>query len=103
LKILKELNRGAPRFAAAWVNRGLAEFQLKQYDDAIASLEYAVSMLPERSAVWLWLSKAYRAAGHDQQADQATSRVRGVSPERLDTLELDELFPDAPTTDLPAK
>ena len=62
-----------PSLLAARAALGKALLEAGRHQDAIEHLEAAVSADP---ALWLALSKAYRAAGRDTDAEHATSEYR---------------------------
>lgn len=80
LKLLEVLTIGSPRNIAAWVNRGIAEFNLSKNDEAIASLEHALTMLPANPLTLLWLSEAYSNAGRKADAVVAQQKAKKINP-----------------------
>lgn len=73
LPYLERAVAAEPSLIAARAALGKALLEAGRHHDAIAHLEAAVSIDP---ALWLALSKAYRAVGRDADSEHATSEYR---------------------------
>lgn len=89
LKLLVVLTEGSPRNIAAWVNRGIAEFNLSKNSDAIASLEHAIQMVPGNPLTLLWLSEAYDEAGRKSDAVIARQKAGKINATIVDRFKKD--------------
>jgi len=89
LKLLEVLTEGSPRNIAAWVNRGIAEFNLSKNSEAIQSLEHAIDMVPGNPLTLLWLSEAYDAAGRKSDAVIARQKASKINPTIVDRFKKD--------------
>lgn len=70
------LTRNAPNMHTAWLNRGMAALQLKQYEEAVHSLEIAAKRNGKNPLAWLWLSRAYQLSG--KMLDSRAALERGA-------------------------
>lgn len=70
----------APRYTTGWLNLGLCELQLRQFDRAIQALQTATVQRPDAPLPWLWLGKAYEVSGRPTEAAAAMQKATLLSP-----------------------
>lgn len=74
------LTRGAPEMVTAWVNLGVARFNLGQLKEAQVALERATKVAPKNVTAWLYLSEVY-ARQNDKDAErEVIRRARKLNP-----------------------
>ncbi|MGA2328161.1 MAG: tetratricopeptide repeat protein [Bryobacteraceae bacterium] len=82
------LERCVPNHPRVLYNRALAMIELKQYGPAIDRLKRVVQVIPQDYGALFNLSRAYRAAGYEQQARETLQVMKQLFPadETLDRL-----------------
>ena len=70
----------APRYTTGWLNLGLCELQLRQFDRAIQALQTATAQRPDAPLPWLWLGKTYEVSGRPTEAAAALQKANQLSP-----------------------
>lgn len=78
--VYEALMPNAPRYTTGWLNLGLCELQLRQYDRAIQALQTATTQRPDAPLAWLWLGKAYEISGRPAEAAAALQKATLLSP-----------------------
>lgn len=89
LKLLEVLTDGSPRNIAAWVNRGIAEFSLSKNNEAIESLEHAITLVPSSPLALLWLAEAYDTAGRKSDAVLTRQKAGKINPTMVERFKKD--------------
>ena len=78
--IYRLLTHYSPRMHGAWLGLGIAQEQLGQHTDAIATLQTAAKMRGKDPLPLLWLNSAFRAVGQTKEADDALVRAKEINP-----------------------
>jgi tetratricopeptide (TPR) repeat protein len=72
--------KACPNSARVWNNLGSSYGSRKYNDEAVASLERAVSIFPQYTTAWFNLSRAYEQAGLLEKAIASARRVTELNP-----------------------
>lgn len=76
----------APALTAAQIGKALAEFNLNQSNNALKSLEAALSADPGYVSAWLTRAEYYQAAGNLDRAVADLEQARSLAPESAEVL-----------------
>ncbi len=96
LPLNRLLTRGSPRYVGAWVNRGIAELQAADTATAISTLQHVTRIIPGNPIGWLWLGKAYRAAGREHDATTSFDQARTLNRAITERFLAEQAAPRAP-------
>ncbi|MFA5800165.1 MAG: tetratricopeptide repeat protein [Candidatus Peribacteraceae bacterium] len=84
LPLLNTVIAEQPRYRDAWIIKGYCEFTSERLKDALASLEQAYTLDPEKPETQYFLARAYAALGDPQNAVTFLqyALLNGFSPEK---------------------
>lgn len=84
LKLIQPVITVQPRYRDAWIVKGFCEFNTERTKEALASLEQAYSLDPEKPEIQYFLARTHAALGDPQNAVTFLqySIINGFQPER---------------------
>lgn len=92
------LLRSHASIPAAWIGLGSSQIMLKEFDDAIQSLEIAVKQSPNNELAWREYAIACKLAGEEEKAQVAIEKLNKLRERtKAEEVEIKEADEDLPT------
>lgn len=84
LSLVRPVTEGKAEYRDAWIVRGFCEFTTERTNEALASLEHAYKLDPEKPEIQYFLARTYAALGDPQNAVTYLQYaiLNGFEPER---------------------
>ena len=88
--IFSLLLQGNKDIPGAWVGLGNSQLLLKEFDGAVASLNYATRLTPNSILAWISYANACRYAGNMEEQQRAQDKVQALAAENREEAEAAE-------------